>query len=296
MSSSSSSSPQPAPNAAAAAAASGCSTTGRRSDIGDDGNKTDEDEGGSKPLITNFRLCVGFDGDGGTTTTKRLRLYRCGHTDDLADSPRLLSTSLTTTGGVGDDDTVVGDEDDRDRRAVPVAGASSSSKIDADAERIVLEEATLVLDLRSSSERDEERARKWMMSAAAPPNGPFLVREPEEKEGDDVDGSRRLENRSRNTMRRRFVLRLDPLSPSSFMDYVDRNWLSSAPRDRVRLNWYKLADSDRLHELRMRALNGRGLPGLYQAILQTETGQRELRRALRAITVHLEEGGGGGGE
>ena len=46
-------------------------------------------------------------------------------------------------------------------------------------------------------------------------------------------------------------------------------------------------DAKKLHELQMDVVNQRGLPGLYEAMLQTS--QRELCEALQKITVYLEQ-------
>jgi hypothetical protein len=128
------------------------------------------------------------------------------------------------------------------------------------ADRFIFEEAGLILDLRSPSERKESQARIWMRQA----RGPIQV----------VESDENYESKAC-----RFIVRVDVLSPPRFMTYVEDQWLSLAEKAKV-------ASGQKLHELRINALNVRGLAGLNEAIL--ETGKYELRRALQTITRHLE--------
>jgi hypothetical protein len=134
----------------------------------------------------------------------------------------------------------------------------------------VFEEAGLILDLRSASERNEASARNWMDRA---PRGPMTV----------VEANERYSKRS-NPGHKRFVVRCDMLSPSRFMAYIEQNWLSPAEKAQAAL--FKIIDGQKLHELRIESLNARGLAGLNEAIL--ETGKEEILSAVQTITMHLE--------
>ena len=135
-------------------------------------------------------------------------------------------------------------------------------------DRFVLEQAHLVLDLRSPSERNEVHSKMWMNQV----------------------GMRIFEvDEDYQTTGRRCCVRIDVLSPPKFMAYIDENWLSS-PSEKAQAGWYKLVDGSKLHELRIERLNDYGLAGLNEAIL--ETGQMELCRAMQTITLHLEQNPG----
>lgn len=135
-------------------------------------------------------------------------------------------------------------------------------------DRFVLEQAHLVLDLRSPSERNEVHSKMWMNQVG--------MRIFESDEAYQMTG-------------RRCVVRIDVLSPPKFMKYIDDHWLST-PSEKAQAGWYKLVDGSKLHELRIERLNDYGLAGLNEAIL--ETGQMELCRALQTITLHLEQNPG----
>jgi hypothetical protein len=141
----------------------------------------------------------------------------------------------------------------------------------SEGERLILYQAGLILDLRSDTERDEQKAQSWMPQA---PGGSFLV----------------LNNRfslpqDLNAQRQRTVLRLDPLSPTGFMEYLDNNWLT--PKQKMQSVMFKITDGRQLHNLRIDVLNQKGLVGLNEAIL--ETGDTDMLSALQAMTLHLEK-------
>ena len=150
-------------------------------------------------------------------------------------------------------------------------------------ERVLLHDAGLIVDLRSDSERDSDRAMRW--TSLAPGGGFDVVAGGNSDFPAGGDGGQER-NPGQIRRRRRTVLRLDPLSPSSFAEYLDENWLDGGLK--VKAAMYKIVDGQKLHELRMDVLNERGLVGLYEAILETNTGRRDLFEALRAITVHME--------
>jgi hypothetical protein len=137
-------------------------------------------------------------------------------------------------------------------------------------ERVLLQDTGLILDLRSDSERNDQQAQQWMSQAPTP----FLVQ--------DVNPETHEVSSGKNDRR---VLRIDVLSPTRFMEYASDNWFT--PSQKAMANLYWVFDAGKVHEMRIDALNERGLTGLNEIIL--ETGGRELCVALQEITIHLEE-------
>jgi hypothetical protein len=146
-------------------------------------------------------------------------------------------------------------------------------------DRFVLEQVGLILDLRSPSERKEALAQRWMQQATTP-TAPIQVVETDQ----DYPDVSSFSNNNNNNNHRRFVVRINVLSPPRFMEYIEAHWLS--PSELAQAVWFKIVSGQKLHELRIEKLNERGLAGLNEAIL--ETGQVELFRALKTITLHLE--------
>ena len=168
-----------------------------------------------------------------------------------------------------------------------VGGGGNNCNYDdwADSDRFVLQQAGLIFDLRSSSERNEEHAQKWMSSVdddddddddSSRSSRPIQVVEPHEEYSCNGDGQTNP----------RFVVRVDVLSPYLFMSYIEANWLGGTITEKAQTALFRLLDGQKLHELRIEALNKRGLAGLNEAIL--ETGKQEICRALKTITLHLE--------
>jgi hypothetical protein len=147
-----------------------------------------------------------------------------------------------------------------------------NSDVMESSDRFVYEQAGLILDLRSPSERKEALAQRWMQEATPP----IKVVETDQ-DYPDVSSNN-------NNGDRRFVVRINVLSPPRFMEYIEAHWLS--PSELAQAAWFKIVSGQKLHELRIEKLNERGLAGLNEAIL--ETGQSELCRALKTITMHLE--------
>ena len=139
-------------------------------------------------------------------------------------------------------------------------------------ERVLFHDTGLVLDLRSDIERDEEKAKRWTSRA---PGSPFVVI--------DVEPETHVLSSSNNKDRR--VLRIDVLSPARFMEYASDRWFTSSQK--AMANFYGVFDAGKVHDMRIDALNDRGLTGLNEIIL--ETGGRELCIALQEITIHLEQ-------
>ena len=153
-----------------------------------------------------------------------------------------------------------------------IVDAMHNSPTNADSETataVLLHRACLVLDLRSPSERDEERAQQWMTQA---PGGPLSV-----IDWNDNLHAKLIENE-------RAVLRIDVLSPPRLFSHLESKWLN--PSQRALSALFYTFDTNKLHELRMDVLNEKGLFGLYEAILFTSGN--ELCAALQAITICLE--------
>ena len=211
----------------------------------------------TRKTIQNFRQAAGIS-----------NIYRCA--------------SLDVLGGIMILDDVGFVDTDAD-------GVTSSMGVGIN-ERFTMEQVGLVLDLRSPSERQEELSRAWIEKA-----GMKLVVE-------DVERSDRLlllfrpnittatttTSMTTTSTIERCVVRIDVLSPSRFMNYIEENWLT--PTERAQATWFKLVNGRKLHELRIEKLNARGLFGLNEAIL--ETGKREICRALVTITEYLEHNPG----
>jgi hypothetical protein len=144
-----------------------------------------------------------------------------------------------------------------------------------DSDRFVFEQAQLIIDLRSPNEVNQLKSKAWM--SMAPPKGIQVI------ETDHSSSSPSLQEIPRCG---RFAVRFNILPPSRFMSYIEEHWLNPAEKRKAAI--YRLSnDGKLLAALRIEKLNDRGLFGLNQLIL--EMGKEELCRALRTITVHLEQ-------
>ena len=141
-------------------------------------------------------------------------------------------------------------------------GLAVAKNDESEAARIVRNEAGLIVDLRSASERNQTQCDQWMRET-----GSFVV---QDGRYDRVEGQR-------------ICLRLDPLSPEKILAYLD-NWMT--PDEKRQALWYKLVSGDKLHNLRMDVWNRNGLKGLNEAIL--ECGKDELKEGLMALVQHRE--------
>lgn len=132
-----------------------------------------------------------------------------------------------------------------------------------ESEHFILYDATLVIDLRSSFEVDEEKQRALIERA---PGGAF-----EEIHG--LDGMMK-------SISKRQLLRLknENFTKSDFTSYVAKNKIS--PQD-----WEKACAEKTQGELVYQTINACGLTGLNEAILETKV---YICAALRATTIHLE--------
>lgn len=144
----------------------------------------------------------------------------------------------------------------------PLAAVTTPS---CDASRVILKETGLVLDLRSKQERDDSRGAEWMAR--------FGFAAVDAVAGDKIPET--LE---------KLVIRVDVQSRARMFEFITRAWLT--PTQKAMVPMLKVFDTQRLHEIRMEALNSRGLAGLNEAIL--ESGSADLCFALKAMTNHLE--------
>lgn len=135
------------------------------------------------------------------------------------------------------------------------------------AERIILEQTGLVVDLRSDMERDDEMGKQWMDR--------FGFQAPLDAAAGDVipfsEGKR--------------IMRIDVQARARIMKYIGKTWLS--PAEKVIAPMLAIFNPGALYEMRMEALNRRGLAGLNEAIL--ESGGADLCLALQEMTKHLEK-------
>jgi hypothetical protein len=141
-----------------------------------------------------------------------------------------------------------------------------------DSDRFVFEQAQLIVDLRSPNEVNQLKSKAWM--SMAPPKGIQAI---------ETDYSSSLQETPRCG---RFAARFSVLPPPRFMSYIEEHWLNPAEKQKAAV--YRMCNNAKLlSALRIEKLNDRGLFGLNQLIL--ELGKEELCRALRTITVHLEQ-------
>jgi hypothetical protein len=134
-------------------------------------------------------------------------------------------------------------------------------------DHVVFYGAGLIIDLRFARERDEGLARKWMAEA---PDITTI-------EDDAAHMSQLMDFQ----YARRFVVRIDVLSPSKLKSYISKHWLT--PKQRTHS---KIFYPNELHQRCMDALNERGLAGLNECIL--ETAKTKLFQCLETITLYLE--------
>jgi hypothetical protein len=223
-------------------------------------------------VVENFRPVAG--------TT---RLYRCASTDGLA---QVSGRRFITTED---------EEDYDDARSSSSSSSGSSSSVSAaspntlsttattggtnTAESILLRRACLIIDLRSAMERDETQATVWMNQ-----HGFRVVDAKDDIETNTDDESSSSIGGTNNNNNHKTVLRIDVQPRDRILDYLTRHWLT--PAQKVANALYTVVDANKQHELRMDTLNEKGLPGLYEAIL--ETGGADLCLTLRRITEHLE--------
>lgn len=140
----------------------------------------------------------------------------------------------------------------------------------ADCDRFVFEQIGLILDLRSPNEVNQSKSKGWM--SMAPPKGFHII----EADYASLEEKEFL----------RLAVRFDILSPPRFMSYIEENWLNSVEK-RQAVASRRLGNGEFASGLCIEKLNESGLFGLNQLIL--ELGKEELCRALRTITVHLEQ-------
>ncbi len=204
-------------------------------------------------LVKNFRRASGLP-----------FIYRCASTDLLGD---LFDDA-------GEDNIPNTDTDTNTNKFAHFDNDSPEKKL--------LYDIGLVLDLRSQSERNELKAKKWTSLA---PGGKYITKTFER--GSDItnDLGFRGEIGEENQQRRRVIYRIDVLSPQRLFDYMSKSWISS-PSQRTKYMFNVAFDSKGLHEMRMDIMNEKGLEGLYEAII--ETSDAELFASLKAIVEYLE--------
>ena len=200
--------------------------------------------------IRNFRLVTGLP--------EASRVYRSGHTDGLGAKLRYSSRNNNIVNWL-------------------------------EAEILVVRDAGLVIDLRSTPERREDDAQLWMKEASSEninddthgvlgfetttkPNRPIRVVElPMNNASQPVTADAIFGKR--NVQTSRYVIRLDVLSRSELAGYARNEWLHSPQ-----------ATTNQV----MTELNERGLAGLNEAILETRSGKSGMCLALKLMTLYRE--------
>jgi hypothetical protein len=147
---------------------------------------------------------------------------------------------------------------------------ASVTQPETEAERIILQQTGLIVDLRSDMERDDAKGKEWMdrFGFQMPPL--------------DVAAGDVVSPLSSATEKR--VLRIDVQPRPRIMEYIGKRWMT--PAQRVVAPMLALFNKGALHEIRMEALNERGLAGLNEAIM--ESGGADLCLTLQEMTKHLE--------
>ena len=188
------------------------------------------------------------------------RIYRCANTDKLGN---LFPNTIADNSKEEDDALFQREAQDKNSP-----------------EYVLLYNAGLILDLRSKSERNETKAQTWMSKS---PGGKIFTKY----------FSREAQSQSNYNVadtNERIVYRIDVLCPKRLFDYLAENWLTT-PVQKAQYAFSMAFDTTKLHEMRMDVLNGRGIQGTYEAMLQT-SGE-ELFAALKAITEYLESNDSG---
>jgi protein tyrosine/serine phosphatase len=132
-----------------------------------------------------------------------------------------------------------------------------------DSERFILYDATLVIDLRSPTEGDEEK-RHALMNAA--PGGVFE---------EVLELQVMMSSQSKRQLFRLFDV---VLTKSDYIAYVTKHWITSQQLEET--------GEDNRSELVYRVINAHGLMGLVEVILEAKVF---ICTVLKAMTVHLEQ-------
>ena len=200
-------------------------------------------ESESDPLVRNFRKAANLT-----------RIYRCANTDPLG--------TLFQGDSAADSMTTLESFD----KNTP--------------EHIILNNAGLILDLRSDSERKELLAQAWMVRGNIETK--YYAKEDRRREPSSSYSS--------NDSSKRFVYRIDVLSPKRLFAYMAQTWITD-PVQKAKYAFSAVFDTQKLHEMRMDVLNAKGIQGTYEAML--ETSGEELFAALKSITEFLENNDSG---
>ena len=148
-----------------------------------------------------------------------------------------------------------------------VLGAHSPQHL-SESERFVLYDATLVVDLRSPSEIDEEKSRALIQRA---PGGEF-------------EEITTLEELKRSTSNRQLLRLKDScITRSAFLKFATNHWVDPKELQETPL--------EKQSELVFHTVNSRGLTGLVEAVLEIKDF---VCSVLQGITIHLEQRRGHG--
>jgi len=235
------------------------------------------------PWIQNFRNAGGIQ-----------NVYRCASPDILGEKLLLMRDNPQYQGDGGSSNLPTGHDffygNPQEQQQDQYQQQRQEEYTPRGHDRFVLEDAHLILDLRSPSERNEVHSKMWLNHAGIRVFGDesHLSLDAGE-EPQDYQPHPTTTDYYYSATGRRSAVRINVLSPPRLMKYIDEHWLTT-PAEKTQLGWYKLTDGNKLHELRIDRLNEHGLAGLNEAIL--ETGKDELCRALQTMTIHMESNPG----
>ena len=174
-----------------------------------------------------------------------------------------------------------------------LANIDSSSCSCSNIDQFVFTNVGLIIDLRSSNERNEQMSQKWISNASSSQSNETKSKTSFIILNDDHKHQRfarimtkqpilQKQQQQPQEQQQRYVVRIDILSSKSkFMSYIQQNWLPSFEKQQQ-----KQQQQVENRALLIDKLNQRGLFGLNEIIL--EISKNELCYTLQVITLYFE--------
>lgn len=253
--------------------------------------------------IPNFRQALGLRG----------KIYRCASPDEsLAKFLSSQSSSFARTSATSTSNSNVAIDNEKEVNSSYKNIPLLLSKVEKDL-FFNSKSKTLVLDLRSPKERNDELAELWInhnMNNDEKTTLPSVSRSAAIIQDEEVRRIVRRTTNDHNTQQQSqahqhglLVLRINVITPSKLFYYLDQHWLSPVENEKEKNNNYHQENNivndhittrtniqrqkkELRRHVQTQTLHSKGLPGLYEAIL--ETSKHELCIALQEITKHLE--------
>ena len=276
-------------------------------------------------FVRNFRPVAGVGTVGTGTvanqigTTTAAQIYRCGSTDVLG---ARIRNGCNNTAAVDTGTTCTGSSETAHSNNISKKNGSNEN----DNNTIVQRDAGLVIDLRSAPERREADALLWMKevsdSDSSRPIRVITVAIPLDNEdssttvsqsatitrnsndndnsngnGNGNDNDNDINNffggNANHVGNSRYVVRLDVLNRAELLGYVRKQWLTNSNGNDNYTNFPETekeigANQNHNRNQIMTELNKRGLAGLNEAILETNSGKRGMCLALQLMTLYRE--------